>query len=340
MSNPRISLPLLDDYADFCERVRLLCGVDLMQYKRDQMERRVRAWVRRRGALSLHAYGELLRREPDEIDAFLDSVTINVSHLWRHEEQWDALAEDILPAIAAGGRVRAWSAGSSYGAEAFTLAAVCAETVPEATTSIVGTDLDKRMVARARTGEFSAEDVRTAPASLLHRHFEPLEGGAWRASPVLRRIVRFEHGDLLRMPVPRGRYDLIMCRNTVVYFTEDVRDALHARLVEALAPGGHLVVGTAERVSDPRGLGLTSPRPFIYRKAIEPRATTPRKGSAVGTRAGADGGLGHRRHAVRGARGAAGLDGPRAALEPGAQRDPEQQQHEQAAAGDGVGRAR
>ncbi len=256
-----------DDYASLCEKVRLLCGVDLMQYKRGQMERRVRTWVKRRGAASLPVYADLLRRDPDELDAFLGRVTINVSHLWRHEEQWDRLQHDILPELAARtGRVRAWSAGSSYGAEAFTLAAICKEAVPRATVSIVGTDLDRRMVARARTGEFSAEDARTAPASLLHRHFEPLEGGAWRASLWLRTMVRFEQGDLLRMPVATGRFDLVMCRNTVIYFTEDVRDALHRRLVEALAPGGYLVVGTSERVADPRGLGLTSPHHFIYRK--------------------------------------------------------------------------
>ena len=257
-----------DDYASLCEKVRLLCGVDLMQYKRGQMERRVRTWVQRRGAASLPVYGDLLRRDPDELDAFLDRVTINVSHLWRHEEQWDALQKQILPGLAAKtGRVRAWSAGSSYGAEAFTLAAVCREAVPRATVSIVGTDLDRRMVARARTGEFSAEDARSAPATLLHRHFEPLEGGAWRASRGLRPMVRFEQGDLLRMPVATGRYDLVMCRNTVIYFTEDVRDALHRRLVEALAPGGYLVVGTSERVADARGLGLTSPHHFVYRKS-------------------------------------------------------------------------
>ena len=80
-------------------------------------------------------------------------------------------------------------------------------------------------------------------------------------------MTRFDVGDLLRMPVQRARYDLIMCRNTVIYFTEDVRDALHARLVESLRPGGYLVVGTSERVADPRGLGLTSPHHFIYRKS-------------------------------------------------------------------------
>ena len=79
-------------------------------------------------------------------------------------------------------------------------------------------------------------------------------------------MVSFEVGDLLRMPVQPASLDLVMCRNTVIYFTEEVRDALHARLVESLKPGGHLIVGTSERVADPRGLGLTSPFHFIYRK--------------------------------------------------------------------------
>jgi chemotaxis protein methyltransferase CheR len=256
-----------DDFAMLCEQVRGLCGVDLAQYKRGQMERRVRTFAERRGTPDLLAYGERLRREPEELDAFLDRVTINVSHLWRHEAQWDALRRKVLPELARNGRLRAWSAGSSYGAEAYTLAAICREAIPGARVEIQGTDLDRRMVAKAREGVFSREDARTAPRALLERHFEVLPDGGWKARPELRRMVSFGVGDLLRMAVPHGRYDLVMCRNTVIYFTEEVRDALHRRLVEALAPGGHLVVGTSERVADTRGLGLTSPFPFIYRRA-------------------------------------------------------------------------
>jgi chemotaxis protein methyltransferase CheR len=95
----------------------------------------------------------------------------------------------------------------------------------------------------------------------------PADEGGWQAKPELMRMTRFEVGDLLRMPVRKGSYDLIMCRNTVIYFTEEVRDALHARLADALAPGGYLVVGTSERVADPAALGLTSPFHFIYRKS-------------------------------------------------------------------------
>ena len=112
-----------DDFVALCELVRSLCGVDLGQYKRNQMERRVRTWCQRRGTPDLTAYGKRLRSEPEELEAFLDRVTINVSHLWRHEDQFEALRTSILPELAPKGRVRIWSAGSSYGAEAFTIAA-------------------------------------------------------------------------------------------------------------------------------------------------------------------------------------------------------------------------
>ena len=256
-----------DDFVALCELVRRLCGVDLMQYKRGQMERRVRTFAQRRGTPDLAAYGARLKADNEELDAFLDRVTINVSHLWRHEDQWTALNRTILPELAERGRVRCWSAGSSYGAEAFTLAAIARESISHARVEIQGTDLDKRMIERARTGRFSVEDARTAPPALLKKWFDPVDEGGWQAKAELVRITRFEVGDLLRMPVQAGRYDLIMCRNTVIYFTEEVRDALHARLATALAPGGYLVVGTSERVTDPKALDLTSPFHFIYRKS-------------------------------------------------------------------------
>jgi chemotaxis protein methyltransferase CheR len=252
----------VDDFAPFCESVRAICGIDLLQYKRGQMERRIRTWTARRGTEELAAYAERLAADAGELDAFLDRVTINVSQLWRHPEQWRVLASDILPELAARGRVRAWSAGCSYGAEAYTLAAVCREAIPGTRVEIAGTDLDRRMIERARAGTFSAEDARVAPPATIARWFP---GG--EADAELRRMMRFEVGDLLRMPVPAEHYDLVLCRNTVIYFTEVVRDALHRRLADALKPGGYLVVGTSERVAEPRALGLTSPFHFIYRKA-------------------------------------------------------------------------
>lgn len=255
-----------DDYLVFCESLFKLCAVDLLQYKRQQMERRIRTWTARRGTPALDAYTVRLSREPEELDAFLDRVTINVSELWRHPEQFTAVQDKILPELAAAGPVRIWSAGCSYGAEAYTLATICAATIPNANVTIKGTDLDRRMVARAREGAFSPEDVRLAPKALIGRFFAELPDGGWKARPEVRRLVSFDTGDLLRMRIKSGSNDLVFCRNTVIYFNQEARDALHERLVDSLRPGGYLVVGTSERVTNARESGLTSPFPFIYRK--------------------------------------------------------------------------
>jgi chemotaxis protein methyltransferase CheR len=255
-----------DDFAAFCEAVRALCGVDLGQYKRAQMERRIRTWTERRGTDDLADYAQRLRRDPAELDAFLDRVTINVSQLWRHPEQWTALAATILPELARRGGIRAWSAGCSYGAEAYTIAAVCREAVPAVRVEVLGSDIDRRVVDRARAGVFAAEDARDVPRASLERWFEPAGDGGWAARKELRRLVRFETGDLLRDRFPAGAYDLVLCRNVVIYFTGEVRDALHARLAAALRPGGYLVVGATERVTAPAASRLRTASPFVYRK--------------------------------------------------------------------------
>jgi chemotaxis protein methyltransferase CheR len=256
-----------DEYEAFCVAFRRVCGIDLLQYKRGQMERRIRSFVAARGDGDLLAYAKLLQTDKDELSKFLDRVTINVSQLWRNPEQWETLEEQILPDLAESGRnrVRCWSAGSSYGAEAYTLAAIARRAIPRATVSILGTDIDARMVERARSGVFSADDARDAPTATLASHFE-LVDGKWHASTELKRLVRFEQGDLLRVNPAPGSYDLVLCRNTVIYFNEDVRDALHGRLAASLRAGGRLVVGATERVSDPAKHGLEPESPFVYRK--------------------------------------------------------------------------
>jgi chemotaxis protein methyltransferase CheR len=259
--------PVRDDYVVLCDGVRRITGIDLSQYKRGQMERRIRSFATKQGHPDLTAYLEVLQGDRAEVDAFLDRVTINVSQLWRNPDQWTLLGASVLPELAAEtGRVRAWSAGCSYGAEAYTLAAVASASIPTARVTITGTDIDPRMVERARRGEFSAQDARSAPAALLRRWFEPIEAGH-RGKPELRRLVSFATGDLLRSRVALEAYDLVLCRNTVIYFNEDVRDALHERLVRSLRPGGVLMVGSTERVTRPHELGLEPTHPFVYRKA-------------------------------------------------------------------------
>jgi chemotaxis protein methyltransferase CheR len=255
-----------DEYVDFCEGIRRLCSIDLLQYKRAQMERRIRTFATTRGLAKLPEYLNVLKKDKKELEQFLDRVTINVSQLWRHPEQFTVLERTILPELAQAGRIRAWSAGCSYGAEAYTLAAVAASTVPGARVSITGTDIDGRMVQRARDGRFSAADARTTPPGVMERWFTQLPDGSYEVKPQLKTMARFEVGDLLRMQPRPGSFDLVMCRNTVIYFNDEVRDALHARLATSLRPGGYLIVGATERVTDPAGIGLAPTHPFTYRK--------------------------------------------------------------------------
>jgi chemotaxis protein methyltransferase CheR len=255
-----------DDYVAFCEGLRQICGVDLSQYKRPQMERRLRSFFARKGIHLLTDCLDALRKDKTELDALLDRVTINVSQLWRHPEQWVRLERDVLPELAKSGQVRAWSAGCSYGAEATTLAAVCQKAIPTARVKITGTDIDRRMIERARAGVFSAEDARGVEIKEMERAFDRVPEG-WRAKDSLQRMMSFEMGDLLRLRPHTASQDLIMCRNTVIYFAEPIRDDLHARLAATLRPGGYLVVGATERVSKPGDLGLQMAHPFIYRKA-------------------------------------------------------------------------
>lgn len=255
-----------DDYLAFCRGVEGLSGIDLSRYKRAQMERRIRAHADRCGTPDLVAYLRLLRRDADQLDAFLDRVTINVSSLWRSPEQWTTIADRLVPELAAAGRIRIWSAGCSNGAEAYTAAAVCRDAAPGATVTVLGTDVDRRVVERARVGEFTDADARTAPPAALERHFERTADG-WRASAALRRGVRFETSDLLSEPVRRAAFEIVICRNTVIYFVPSDRDALHARLAAGLRPGGYLVIGPTERVAAPAAAGLEPVVPFVLRRA-------------------------------------------------------------------------
>jgi chemotaxis protein methyltransferase CheR len=263
---PRSDFAATDDYIGFCEGLRQICGIDLTQYKRPQMERRLRSYWSRLGISKLTDALPRLRSDAAQLDDLLDRVTINVSQLWRHPDQWARLEGGLLQELAKGGRVRAWSAGCSYGAEAYTLAAICSQVIPNSNVRIVGTDIDQRMVARAKLGEFSTADARTAPAAAMQRWFERTPDG-WRAKQAVRALTSFEVGDLLKLRPAASSYELIMCRNTVIYFADQIRDELHARFAHALRPGGVMVIGGTERITDAASLGLASIHPFIYRKS-------------------------------------------------------------------------
>lgn len=268
LTDPNIPLQA-GDFKAFCKGVKELLGVDLSLYKRNQMERRARGLASRNHAASLTEYLAMLKRDPVLLDRFMERMTITVSQLWRNTDIFAAIQEQILPELNAGAdgqRLKLWSAGCSYGAEPYTLAAICRELGGKLAQppQIKGTDINPRMIERARAGHFSDEDARDAPLRLLTKYFDrPLSGG-WTAKPALKQLIQFKVEDLFSSK--KDPVDLILFRNVAIHFERERRDEVHAILAGALRPGGMLVLGSTEMIIGPEQIGLERVRPFVFRR--------------------------------------------------------------------------
>ncbi|HEV7918658.1 MAG TPA: protein-glutamate O-methyltransferase CheR [Solirubrobacterales bacterium] len=268
LTRRNIEPPPRGDFEAFCEGVKDLIGVDLARYKRNQMERRARGLASRHGDRTLMEYLELLRTDSHQLDRFMERMTITVSQLWRNTDIFNAIEKELLPELnerAGVRRLNIWSAGCSYGAEPHTLAVICLEIshklnrIPK----IKGTDINPRMIERARRGHFSEEDIRDAPPLLLNKYFSREDGG-WRANEDVRQMIRFKVEDLFAAKT--DAVDLILFRNVAIHFDKESRERVHQILADALMPGGMLVLGSTEMIAKPSDLGLERVRPFIFRK--------------------------------------------------------------------------
>jgi chemotaxis protein methyltransferase CheR len=266
---PQPPAPLPDgDFDNFCDGIKTLLGVDLSLYKRNQMERRARGLASRNGVETLTEYLQLLNEDATLLDRFMERMTITVSQLWRNTDIFDAIENLILPELnenAGVRRLQLWSAGCSYGAEPYTLASVCLEMKHKLNRipTIKGTDINPRMIERAKRGYFTDEDARDAPSNLLDKYFERATGG-WSAKPELHQLIRFKVEDLFASKT--DAMDLILFRNVAIHFERERRERVHEILADALLPGGMLVLGSTEMIVNPRALGLERVRPFVFRK--------------------------------------------------------------------------
>lgn len=267
------------DYAQFKARVLAKTGIDLNLYKQQQMHRRLLGLLERARVPDFTAYYQLLERDPREYAIFLDRLTINVSELFRNPEKWTELRQHILPGILARKRnLKVWSAGCSYGAEPYTLAILLDQVAPNRSHVIHATDLDRNILAKAKEGKFTRADVKNLDAATLERYFIPLErerstasltdvAPAYQIKPEVRDRVTFRAHNLLADSF-ESDYDLICCRNVVIYFTDAAKEKLYVQFYHALAPGGVLFVGGTERIFQYQEIGFASPLPFFYQRKV------------------------------------------------------------------------
>ncbi|MBA3530515.1 MAG: protein-glutamate O-methyltransferase CheR [Ardenticatenales bacterium] len=241
------------EYSYVRREVLKLTGVDLNGYKGAQMQRRLDAYLQRTGQHSWVRLFQLLRRDSTQLAHFRAYLTINVSAFMRDPEKYDYLREHILPMLLhARRRLRVWSAGCSHGQEAYSLAMLLAEGGVTGH-RLLATDLDEGALAIAMAGgPYSAADIAHLSAGQVVRYLEQRDEKYW-VQPTLRRSVQFSTHNLLADPF-ESNFDLIVCRNVVIYFTAEKKAQLYAHFAEALRPGGVLFVGATEVV--PKAISL------------------------------------------------------------------------------------
>ena len=251
-------------------KIRKLTGVDLDCYKSQQVQRRLNVYLLRSGHSNWARFFHAIQDDPQELSKLKDYLTINVSAFFRDPEKFAHLQEKVLPALLRGHpRLRVWSAGCSLGHEPYSLAIMLAEaTGMYCRHPILATDIDDSALERARAGgPYAAEELANVPPDLLARYFHTDEDAdRYYVIDSLRRKVEFCRHDLLADPF-EDAFDLIVCRNVVIYFTKEAKHRLYMRFHDALRPGGVLFVGGTEIVSQTSSVGLQSMGVSFYTRA-------------------------------------------------------------------------
>ncbi len=236
----------LEAYALVKRSVRTLLDINLDSYKDEQMRRRLDTWLARSGAKTWAEYFRRARAEPEELARLRSYLTINVSAFFRDLDHWQELRDRVLPALLRSRpRLRVWSAGCSIGAEPYSLLMLLDAVNPLRRHTLLATDLDRGALARARAGgPFTAQDLENVSAAQRAAYFEP-GGPPFFAAPHLARRIEFREHNLLADEF-ESDFDLILCRNVVIYFTHQAKDQVYQKLYAALRPGGVLFIGGTE----------------------------------------------------------------------------------------------
>lgn len=243
-------------------------GVPLEQYKEPQMKRRLASVMTRKGLADWAQFEQRIAQDAALLEQVRDTLTINVSEFFRQPERFRELRDTWLPRLLEErSHLKIWSAGCSIGCEPYSLAMVLKEVDPRGTHSILATDVDMPVLQRAREGKgyFPAE-IRSVPPELVKKHFVEEAGGTFAVTDDIRRSVTFRRHDLLSDRYP-GDLDVILCRNVVIYFTDEAKAHIYQGFAQALRPSGLLFVGGSEMIMRSQLLGFRSAGTNLYQRA-------------------------------------------------------------------------
>jgi chemotaxis protein methyltransferase CheR len=255
----------MEGYELFKTQIFRKTGIDLSLYKERQMKRRIESLIKRNGKDTFEEYFELLNRNKEVFDEFINYMTINVSEFYRNIQQWDMLKAEIIPMLLKRKTtLKIWSAACSTGEEPYTLAMVLSHFFPLANIKILAVDIDKEAINKAKNGVYTAKSIENVPTEFKTKYFTKV-GEAYKISDDIKRCVDYRQMNLLSDEYPKGM-DLIVCRNVMIYFTEEAKDGMYHKFNGALDQGGVLFVGSTEQIIVPKKFNFTPIKTFFYQK--------------------------------------------------------------------------
>lgn len=255
------------DFLQFIANVKRKTGIDLALYKEAQMKRRLTSLRQKRGYADFVSYFEAMSGDKELYYEFLDRMTINVSEFFRNSGRWAVLNQKILPRLMKEKpRLKCWSAACSTGEEPYTLALILSQFMPLRDMNILASDIDEGAIAKAKIGIYTERSLQECPKDLLKKYFIQ-DGSHYRLSEEIKNAIKFKQHNLLAEPFDT-QYDLIICRNVMIYFTEEAKHQLYQKFSQALRPGGVLFVGSTEQIFQPQQYKFETEDTFFYRKAL------------------------------------------------------------------------
>lgn len=241
----------------FSDLVYCQCGIHLHDGKKQLLSARLAKRLRQTKIDSIDGYLKRLENDPQELIDFLDVITTNHTYFFRESQHFEIL--DNGPATI-------WSAASSSGEEAYSIAIYCLEKGFKP--SILATDISTSVLRAGQTGVYPLERVRSVEARLLHKYFQKGNGkwsGHVRVKNEIRRLVAFKRFNLISDPLPQQLFDVIFCRNVLIYFDNQTKAKVVGKLMRAIEANGLFVIGGAESLNTIRH-AFSYVKPSVYRK--------------------------------------------------------------------------
>jgi chemotaxis protein methyltransferase CheR len=264
-----------EEYILVKKKVREMTKVDLDNYGTNQMKRRLESFITRSKSPTLAEYFKLLEEDAKQLEKLRDFLTINVSEFFRDTAHFSVLQDVILPELLNTSKVlNIWSAGCSNGGEPYSVAMLLDMLSPGIAHRILATDIDTAILERATAGgPYHQADIRNVPKFMTLKYFNCRNNEYWVNDDIRRRVIFRQH-DMTRNPFETS-FDLIMCRNVVIYFSDEAKKKLKKHFFDSLKNSGILFIGGTETMLDASNLGFQRLYPCFYRKTAGPVQNPP-----------------------------------------------------------------